>query len=78
MPDTSRTGAAFQGGRREMNQSIQAAGISRRRILQTGLGVAGGLALARPGFAAEQYPSIGTFPAGVGGATRPSSASLLR
>ena len=52
-----------------MNQSIQAAGISRRRILQTGLGVAGGLALARPGFAAEQYPSIGTFPAGVGGAT---------
>ncbi|HUN40660.1 MAG TPA: substrate-binding protein [Acetobacteraceae bacterium] len=52
-----------------MTQSTQSGGISRRRILEASLGIAGGLALARPGFAAETHPAIGTFPAGVSGDT---------
>lgn len=50
-----------------MNQPIEAAGIGRRRMLQTSLGLAGGLALFKPAQAAETYPRLGTYPDGVSG-----------
>ena len=44
-------------------------GIGRRRILESSLGIAGGLALARRGFAAGTAAAIGSSRAGVSGDT---------
>ena len=49
-----------------MDQWADARTVSRRGMLRTGLGLAGGLALAGRASAADAYPPIGTFPAGVG------------
>ncbi len=43
--------------------------MGRRDILQTGLGMAGGLALFRRARAAETYPKLGSYPDGVSGDT---------
>ncbi|HUB16385.1 MAG TPA: substrate-binding protein [Acetobacteraceae bacterium] len=51
-----------------MTQPTRAVGIGRRRILESSLGIAGGLAVARHGFAA-QPAAIGTWPRGVSGDT---------
>jgi ABC-type branched-subunit amino acid transport system substrate-binding protein len=50
-----------------MNQPTSAAGIGRRRVLQSSLGLAGGLVLFGPADAAESYPKLGNFPDGVSG-----------
>jgi branched-chain amino acid transport system substrate-binding protein len=50
-----------------MDQPTSAGGIGRRRMLQTGLGLAGGLALAGHARAAETYPTLSTYPDGVRG-----------
>ena len=40
-------------------------GVSRRSLLWTGAGLAGGVMLpAMPAFAVGEYPPIGTYPAG--------------
>ena len=49
-----------------MDHSADAWTVYRRGMLRTGLGLAGGLALAGRAGAADAYPSVGTFPAGVG------------
>ena len=50
-----------------MKQSTVATGIGRRDMLQTGLGLAGGLAMVRHAYAAETRTRLGTYPAGVSG-----------
>jgi len=52
-----------------MTQTTRTGGIGRRRILEASLGIAGGLALARHGDAAETTRTIGTYPAGVSGSS---------
>jgi len=52
-----------------MKQPTQSAGIGRRRLLQTSLGIAGGIALVPRARAAETYPKLGTYPDGVSGSS---------
>lgn len=52
-----------------MNQPMRTRGVTRRHVLQTSLGVAGGLAFATPGLAAPAYPKLGNYPDGVSGKT---------
>lgn len=50
-----------------MTETTGRGAIGRRRIMQTGLGMAGSLALFRQAQAAKSYPALGTFPAGISG-----------
>lgn len=50
-----------------MTETTGKGAIGRRRIMQTGLGMAGSLAMFRQALAAKSYPALGTFPAGVSG-----------
>src|SRR5262245_27918308 len=56
-------------------------GVSRRTLLRTGAGLAGGVLLpaaVRPAFAVGEYPPIGTYPAGSQGDTVNIAASVPR
>src|SRR5262245_11001085 len=64
-----------------MSRNHKPGGVSRRTLLPTGAGLAGGVLLpaaVRPAFAVGEYPPIGTYPAGSQGDTVNIAAAVPR